>query len=168
MIAVNRDRIINNSNIDEKKADSLCVYALKEISKVAGIKGATGGQFLDLFPPDNSTETIKKIIEKKTIALFDISFILGWIFGGGDLDKLDEIKKCSYHFGMAFQIADDIIDLDQDIENGNYLNIVRALGKEKALSTFNNELKLFRKKMDQLKILTGPFKYICELLESSI
>lgn len=168
MLEKNSSLLISQNKLDRNVANELCVLSLKEISKVAGILGATGGQFLDLFPPDNSASTIFKIIEQKTVSLFEISFVLGWIFGGGDVNEISKVKDCAHHFGMAFQIADDINDLDQDIANGNQINIVRALGEKSAFSLFNKELSLFKTKMDQLNILTDPFIRICDLLESSI
>ena len=168
LLEKNTSGLIYKNKINENIANKLCALSLKEISKVAGIHGATGGQFLDLFPPDSSAETIFKIIEQKTVSLFEISFVLGWIFGGGELSKLDKIKECAHHFGLAFQIADDINDLQQDIENGNRINIVRALGEDSAYSIFHKELDLFKIKMDQLNILTDPFVRISKLLVDSI
>lgn len=168
MLERNSSLLVSKHNIDSHLSCELCVLSLREISKVAGIHGATGGQFLDLFPPDTSTATIFKIIEQKTVSLFEISFILGWIFGGGDTKEITKIKQCAHHFGKAFQIADDINDLDQDILNGNQINIVRALGKDPATALFHEEIALFKSKMEQLNILTDPFIRICDLLESSI
>ena len=168
MLEKNASALVSEKKINEDAANALCVAALKEVSKVAGIHGATGGQFLDLFPPDNSIETIYKIIQQKTVSLFELSFVLGWIFGGGDLSAITKIKECAYHFGMAFQIADDINDLQQDIDNGNMLNIVRALGSKESFSLFNQELDLFKTKMTHLNILTDSFVRIVKLLEDSI
>lgn len=168
MLAINAERLVLQKKMEKEGANELCVLALKEISKVAGICGATNGQFLDLFPPDNSIETVFKIIKQKTVSLFEISFVLGWLFGGGKLEKLDLIKNCANHFGMAFQIADDINDFSQDGKNQCELNIVKVLGEKKAFNLFVNELNDFRKKMDQLNILTGPLLRICDLLESSV
>ncbi|MBI3237198.1 MAG: polyprenyl synthetase family protein [Chlamydiales bacterium] len=92
-------------------SDKACVLALESASYCSGILGATGGQFFDLFPPNQHLETIKQVIYKKTVTLFEVSFVLGWVFGGGDITKLERVKKAAYHFGMAFQTADDLGDL---------------------------------------------------------
>ena len=91
-----------------QSADQRAVECLKSVTFCAGIQGATQGQFLDLFPPDSKVETLREIIYKKTVTLFEISFFLGWLFGGGDFSALPLLKKCAYHLGMAFQIADDL------------------------------------------------------------
>jgi geranylgeranyl diphosphate synthase, type II len=168
MLAKNTHLLIEEHGIERSCANELCVLALREISKVAGISGATGGQFLDLFPPDSSTETIFKIIKLKTASLFEIAFVLGWLFGGGEIDKTEEIKKVAYHFGLAFQIADDIIDYEQDKKEGKKMNIALSLGAKEAALFFKNEIKDFEKKMKQLKILTTSFQNICLLLRKSV
>ena len=50
---------------------------------------------------------LKEILYKKTVTLFETAFVFGWLFGGGMIAQLDLVKKAAYHFGMAFQIADD-------------------------------------------------------------
>ena len=92
--------------------------ALESATSNTGLFGTTGGQFFDLQPPDLSLSTLRDIIHKKTVSLFEISFVFGWLFGGGDPKKLDLVKKLASHFGMAFQFADDIDDVDQDARNG--------------------------------------------------
>ncbi len=168
MITKNGNELVRKKMLTKTKANNLLAKAIEEVSKVAGFWGATNGQFLDLFPPDNSFNTIIKIIEQKTVSLFQISFILGWLFGGGEVRKLEQVKKCAYHFGMAFQIADDIIDIKQDTSNLNALNIAISLGRDKALDLFSNELKLFNKKLKELKLNSSSFEQICFLLKESV
>ncbi|MBA3721479.1 MAG: polyprenyl synthetase family protein [Parachlamydiaceae bacterium] len=126
------------------RSAELCVKALENVTYNTGIFGATGGQFLDILPPDLSLESLCDIIHKKTGTLFEISFVLGWIYGGGDLDKLDLVKKASSHFGLAFQIADDIGDMNQDKINGRLINIANLFGKEKAVQMFHEEIIKFK------------------------
>ncbi|MFA6502056.1 MAG: polyprenyl synthetase family protein, partial [Parachlamydiales bacterium] len=113
--------------LSKDECNNLCVHAIETVSRYAGIHGATGGQYLDLYSNKSSIETINEIILKKTISLFEIAFVLGWLFGGGSLDKLDVVRKCSYHFGMSFQIADDINDFKEDLEKGKKINIAISL-----------------------------------------
>src|SRR3990167_10277452 len=87
------------------RADEISVLCLESATRCAGLKGATNGQFLDLYPPDSKPETIQKIMFQKTVTLFEISFIFGWLFGGENPERLNLVRKCAYHLGMAFQIA---------------------------------------------------------------
>ncbi len=148
-------------------ANEICVIALQHLSRCAGIKGATNGQFLDLSITKPTIENIRKVIYQKTITLFEIAFILGWIFGGGELEKLEEVIKCANYFGMAFQIADDIKDLKQDIENENKINMAKFLGKEESYKLFNKEIYNFEEQLESLNLLSEPFKQLISLLKKA-
>lgn len=128
--------IHENGKIMAKDGEKRAMICLGEAVRCAGLNGATQGQFLDLFPPDLNLETIQSIIYKKTVTLFEISFLFGWIFGGGELDRIPLLKKCAYHLGLAFQIADDLEDVAQ--EKG--LNLALCLGREKAISCLEQEI----------------------------
>lgn len=106
--------------------------AILEASRTMGILGLIGGQFLDLNPPDSTLETINEINDKKTVALFDLSLTLGWLFGGGDEKRLKEVHKAAFHFGSAFQIIDDIEDYDQDVKIQKKNNFAVTFGIDAA------------------------------------
>ena len=108
------------------------------------------------------------MIHKKTVTLFEISFVWGWLFGGGDPAKLDLVKQCAAHFGMAFQIADDIDDMAQDLAHDHPLNIANALGKERAKQMFHEEMKLFNQRLSDLRLDQGDLKELSCLLESFV
>ena len=122
-------------------SDTLGILALENATKNTGILGATGGQFLDVFTSDFSMESIRDIFFKKTGSLFEIAFVFGWLFGGGEFEKLETVKKAAYHFGMAFQIADDFGDVEKDKQSGKKANIVNLFGKEKAKEQLQEEKK---------------------------
>ncbi len=148
-------------------ADSVCCLALKEASSAAGILGATGGQFLDLYPPNHNLDTLKEVLYKKTVTLFEVAFVFGWLFGGGMVADLDKVKKAAYHFGMAFQIADDLGDLVQDENNQREINAAQILGKERALSVFEREMRCFQDLLVELKLCTPSFEKMTHILQKT-
>lgn len=152
---------LKNSSYFSASSDTICSLALSTAAHCAGILGATGGQFFDLFPPDNSMETAQKIIAQKTGALFEIAFVFGWLFGGGDIKQLDLVKKLAHHFGFAFQIADDLQDIEQDKLK---LSVAHMLGPKKALETFQRELSSCCECLKALEILTPSFEKIIDML----
>ena len=145
-------------------SDKACTLALESATHCAGILGATGGQFLDLFPPNQNLDTIKQVIYKKTVTLFEVSFVFGWLFGGGDVSKLEKVKKAAYHFGLAFQIADDLGDLLQDEKKQREISIARLIGKERGLILFDEEMRHFRTELLELNLLTPSFEKMCDIL----
>lgn len=160
LIAEGYGGIYRNSHLNETADPILCLEAA---TRCAGIVGATNGQFLDLYPPDASLDTIQKIIFQKTGTLFEICFIFGWVFGGGDVKELPKVRKCAYHLGMAFQIADDLLDESQDLDS---INIASACGKESATHLFEEEMGAFIICLKELGLWSLAFQEITAWLKS--
>jgi farnesyl diphosphate synthase len=85
-----------------------------ELARAAGEKGMVGGQMLDLLakekPFANYTE-VAAMQSKKTGALIRFSCEAGAILGGADKSAL---AKYGTAIGLAFQIADDVLDVESD------------------------------------------------------
>jgi len=141
-------------------SDRRAIHCLEAATRCAGIHGATQGQFLDLYPPDSRLETIREIIAKKTVTLFEISFVFGWIFGGGDLERLKEVGECAYHLGMAFQIADDLLDDSEDLARQNPINIAAVCGREKGMAFFAEEMNGFISSLKLLGLFNASFQEV--------
>lgn len=146
-------------------SDIRAMECLGHAARCAGIQGATQGQFFDLFPPDGTLETMQEIIYKKTVTLFEISFLFGWIFGGGDLALVPLLKKCAYHLGMAFQIADDLEDGIQDASHQRGINIAAFLGREKAISCLEQEIASLEETLKELHLWSPPFQHLVNSLK---
>ena len=146
------------------RADEATILSLEIATRCAGIFGATNGQFLDLFPPDRSLATIQKIIEQKTVTLFQISFAFGWLFGGGDPALLKEVEKVAYHLGMSFQIGDDLQDQLQDGTNCCEINIASTLGIEKSYELFHEEMEQFVEGLKRLGLWNEEFEKTADYL----
>lgn len=145
------------------KRPEIATICLEAATRCAGINGATNGQFLDLYPPDSSLDTIKKIIYQKTVTLFEIAFVFGWLFGGGEVAKLSRVRKCAYHLGMAFQIADDLLDEDSKAESP--LNIAKACGKERAFLLFEKEIESLASLLKELGLWNASFQKVVAWLK---
>lgn len=162
-------RILQHSHVSYRdNSDRICLLALENSTYNTGLWGATGGQFLDINPPDMNLETIKDVIRMKTVSLFEISFVLGWLYGGGELNKIEKVKKAAYHFGMAFQFADDFGDVEQDARNGRLVNIVAISGFEEAFQLFLTELNEFECVMQQLNLEIPELRVMCSLLKEQV
>ena len=158
-------RLIKESGLSfAHRGDVLCLLALENVTENTGLIGATGGQFLDLAPPNLSLPLIKEIIHKKTVTLFEISFVLGWLFGGGEIHLLPLVKKSAAHFGMAFQIADDIDDMTQDLTHEHALNIANILGKERAKEMFHEEIQEFYSTLEQLNLTHSDLQLLASCI----
>ncbi len=172
LISMGYEYIYKNTKVMQENSsfsllsDQVCVLSLQTVTKAAGILGATNGQYLDLFPPDATWKTVEKVIYQKTVTLFEISFVLGWLFGGGDFEKIQEVKQLAYHMGMAFQIGDDLNDISQDKKRENELNVVQVLGKQASLDRFEKELDSFQEKLDDLSLNSEKFNFLITYLKN--
>lgn len=164
LIAKGFEAIARNA-IDEvgKKVLSRAVL---EASKSMGILGLIGGQFIDLFPDPPTRQGIEKIHEMKTVCLFDLSMTLGWLFGGGAIESLEDIHKSAFHFGSAFQIVDDIDDYDQDLKIGKVHNFAVQFGLSEAKKAVLEHTENCCKLLSKLKI-TGPLLELTESFRAS-
>jgi geranylgeranyl diphosphate synthase, type II len=150
LISAGYDFLTRNAEVNRNsgsplslQADKSCLLAIQNISHNTGVDGAAGGQWIDLHPPMLTKESLHEIFLKKTVTLFETSFVFGWLFGGGNAEKLPLVKKCAYHFGLAFQIADDIEDCDQDKINGRAANWATLFGLDEAQKIFQIEISQF-------------------------
>lgn len=144
------------------------LLAVQAVSHNTGLRGATGGQYLDIHPPKLNESVVREIIHMKTVSLFEIAFTFGWLFGGGELDLLETCQKAAGHFGMAFQIADDIGDVDQDAHNGRKVNFAAILGTEKAVEMFHVELSKYYQGIIALGLEKSHLPLLGKFLENKI
>ncbi len=124
--------------------------AILEASRTMGACGLLGGQSIDLNPPDADLETIHDIIDMKTGALFDLSFTLGWLFGGGHIDKIDEVHSLARDFGRAFQILDDIDDIEKDRASNKMINYALRFGVDEAVTAIDRYVASALRTMEKL------------------
>lgn len=83
-----------------------------ELALAAGRDGLVAGQAEDLAASalDNSRASWLLIHQKKTARLFEASVLLGALSQGTSRAELDIYRSFGHHFGMAFQLKDDIDD----------------------------------------------------------
>lgn len=84
--------------------------------KAAGYRGMIGGQVIDLECENQkvSVATVEYMHIHKTGALLSGSLEIGSILGGGDPAQTKALKNYGHHFGLAFQITDDLLDVEGD------------------------------------------------------
>ena len=90
--------------------------AAYEISRGAGIYGMIGGQVVDVESEDKkiNKDKLDYIHMNKTAAMIVGSVRAGAILAGVDEDRLESLTKYAENIGLAFQIVDDILDIEGD------------------------------------------------------
>jgi len=92
------------------------IEIVRELATAAGtVGGMIGGQVNDLegegkFP---TAELLTSIHRAKTGALLRASVRIGGIYAGADAEQLASLTSFGEHIGLAFQIVDDVLDVEQ-------------------------------------------------------
>ena len=88
------------------------------ISAAAGCRGMVGGQAVDIMMEgkDIDSSQLDFIHSHKTGALISASVSSGAIIGGGSRRELGDIAIYGNKIGLAFQISDDILNVEGDSE----------------------------------------------------
>jgi farnesyl diphosphate synthase len=105
------------------------------LARAAGLGGMVGGQMLDLAaegrfdpaPPKLGEQDVKTLQAMKTGALLRFGCVAGAILGQADAAKLNALDHYGSVLGEAFQIADDLLDLE-----GDPATVGKATGKDAA------------------------------------
>jgi geranylgeranyl diphosphate synthase, type II len=90
----------------------LVLELIKELAHAAGAMGLVGGQALDLEAEDKEADlaTVEVIHVRKTGALILAAIRIGARLAGATQIDLARISRYGEYLGLAFQIADDILD----------------------------------------------------------
>ncbi len=98
---------------------SALLAVIHEIATCAGSYGMVGGQVIDMESEgrgDIDLATVQYIHTHKTGALIKASVVAGALLGGAVGDQLAAITRYGEAAGLAFQIADDILDIEGTTE----------------------------------------------------
>jgi geranylgeranyl diphosphate synthase type II len=155
----------------ENKDDMLKIGMLlfSKLSKILGNEGVTGGQMLDLAFTHKDINNmygdkldLNEMIQKKTGALFELSFLIGWLFGKGSTEQIDNIRAASMYFSMIYQILDDMEDVDEDLQlddkSKRSKNYVITNGKDESIKQCLEFINKFELEMIKLNIYSDYFK----------
>ncbi|HAX62253.1 MAG TPA: polyprenyl synthetase [Elusimicrobia bacterium] len=138
---------------------------VREIAIAAGTKGMVGGQVADLEMEGKRKKEkgkLEYIHEHKTAKMIEVSLKAGAILSNASSLKIKAISNYGRKIGLAFQIADDILDIignkkklgktGSDLKNKkltypSIYGIEKSKEKAKALiKSAKNDLKIFGKK----------------------
>ncbi|HWR35137.1 MAG TPA: farnesyl diphosphate synthase [Clostridia bacterium] len=107
------------------------VRIIEELAHGTGtVDGMIGGQVVDLesehIKPDAST--LEYIHRAKTGALITSTLVAGCIYAGATATEIQRVREFGRASGLAFQIADDILDVTQSSEQ-----LGKTAGKDQAV-----------------------------------
>ena len=122
------------SKYSENLPPSTIIRILNEYFHYAGARGVIAGQVVDIESENLDLTDLKAKEERleylhthKTSDLFQLAMRTGAIIADANDEKLIAITEFAKIFGLAFQIADDILD-----EISSFEQMGKTLGKDKA------------------------------------
>lgn len=102
------------------------------LGRSVSAKGLAGGQVMDLIcegkGDDVTIDDLRWIHTHKTAALLEVAVSCGAILGGATPDEVKACEKFALNVGLAFQVADDILDCTQSTEE-----LGKTAGKDDAV-----------------------------------
>ncbi len=162
-----------SENRDNFPAEDL-VKGLNCLAKESGYNGMIGGQVIDI---ENENKQISKdmlytLHFLKTGSLIKCACKLGVIMSGGDEKMLKSAEEYGENIGLAFQIQDDILDVEGDTESlGKSVGSDAENGKTTFVTLFGLEKskemvdECFKKAYKNLEETEGNKEFLIGLTE---
>lgn len=142
----------------DRQTAAACVL---ELSRAVGAAGLVGGQIDDLAFGGAETESvtelarrIESVHERKAAMLIAASTACAARLAGVDETRVAGLRASGLELGVAFQIADDWLDREQDEE----CSLVRALGADTALARAEELLCAALERVDDLGDAAEPLR----------
>ena len=152
------------------------VRAIRELATAIDSTGMIGGQVADIAGEraqersDDQASLVEELLfihRNKTGKLFTASVLLGGLLGGGSEEQLDALRRYGDALGLAFQIVDDLLDIEEssatlgktagkDVAQGK-LTFPALLGAESARAEVE---RLQRVAEENAGMIAGPVNYL--------
>jgi geranylgeranyl diphosphate synthase type II len=96
--------------------EAVLLEVLQLVAQAAGYQGMVGGQMLDLMAEGRkiAQKELETVHRMKTGALLTAAVRSGALVGGGSRQEVTQLTSYGEKFGLAFQITDDILDVEGD------------------------------------------------------
>ena len=135
---------------EKRLTDSQARMINLELALGAGVRGMVGGQQADLDGEGKtiSPEDLEYIHAHKTGALLAASVVCGAIAGKGTPEKIGRIRRYGREIGLAFQIKDDLLDIEGESDK---LGKITGQDAKSGKSTYPSlwGIETSREKLDQ-------------------
>jgi geranylgeranyl diphosphate synthase type II len=119
-------RVLADADSSRVRPDAR-LQIIAEIAEAAGSLGMVGGQAMDILAEGREIDrpTLSYLHTHKTGALIRASLRVGAIAGGASEEQLGAVTGYGERVGLAFQIVDDILDIE-----GNSAEMGKSAGSD--------------------------------------
>ncbi len=155
------------------------VRLVEELARASGtVGGMIGGQVNDIQGEGKhpTAELLDSIHRAKTGALLRASVRIGALYAGADPNQLDALTRFGEHAGLAFQIVDDVLDVEQPSEKlgktagkdaqQQKITFPAVYGLEKSRAMAEEERFAAHRALDAIDGRAGRLKELADLIVS--
>ena len=144
--------VLSQKNLELLSSEQI-VKIISKTSEYAGINGMIGGQMIDIQSENKKVdlETLKYIHSHKTGKLIKLPIEIACIIANVEKDKKEVLEEYADLIGLAFQVKDDILDVEGTFEElgkpvGSDVDLHKAtypsiLGMEESKKILNNTVE---------------------------
>ena len=144
--------VLSQKNLELLSSEQI-VDIISKTSEYAGINGMIGGQMIDIESENKKIdlETLKYIHSHKTGKLIKLPIEIACIIANVEKDKKEVLEEYADLIGLAFQVKDDILDVEGTFEDlgkpvGSDVDLHKAtypsiLGMEESKKILNNTVE---------------------------
>ena len=110
--------VLSQKNLELLSSEQI-VNIISKTSEYAGINGMIGGQMIDIQSENKKIdlETLKYIHSHKTGKLIKLPIEIACIIANVEKDKKEVLEEYADLIGLAFQVKDDILDVEGTFED---------------------------------------------------
>lgn len=111
--------LLSSAEVRKSLASDLVAEIIHELACAAGVAGLVGGQAADVEAENKEADlaTVEYIHVRKTGALLLAAVRVGAQVAGAGAADLRRVSRYGEYLGLAFQIADDVLDLQGDAQD---------------------------------------------------
>ena len=148
--------VLSQKNLEFLSSEQI-VKIISKTSEYAGINGMIGGQMIDIQSENKKVdlETLKYIHSHKTGKLIKLPIEIACIIANLEKDKREILEEYADLIGIAFQVKDDILDVEGTFEDlgkpvGSDIDLHKAtypsiLGMEESKKILNDTVEKAKK-----------------------
>lgn len=131
--------LMSSSHATDKITPDRLLKVVQTIASAAGCGGMVGGQVVDIQWEGKKAEleTVKFLHTRKTGAMIRASVVSGAIAAGARESQVRSLASYGEKIGLAFQISDDILDVEGDTET---MGKMAGADEEKGKTTYPSVL----------------------------
>ena len=157
-------QIMSDFSLEKGQSYEPNVRAMSIIAKASGADGMLGGQAIDIECQGEiiDEKVLKAMYKYKTGALFEAAIHASAVLCGASGQDIRYLLKYSEHLGLAFQVQDDILDVEED-KASDKSTFVSVFGLELAKSKL---VELTKKSLEALNEFGQNADFLRELANS--